>query len=1124
LPGPRNRDGLPESIAFWKQRIEETDPDNTFNVGLIYGPSGCGKSSLVKAGLLPHLSADVAAVYVEATPDETETRILRGLRKRLPDVPEDLTLVETFMWLRRETTQHVVVIIDQFEQWLHAHREDRESELVAALRQCDGGRLQAVVMVRDDFAMAAARFMDLVDVPIVQGNNFATVDLFDVEHAEKVLVKFGQAFGKLPAKSGKLTDDEQACVQSVASGLAQDAKVVSVRLALFSEMVKGKPWVPATLDEVGGTAGIGVNFLEETFSSRIANPKHRLHQQAAREVLKALLPEVGSDIKGHMRSHSELLQASGYQNRPREFDDLLRILDGELRLITPTDPEGAQTASASDLDSKYYQLTHDYLIPSLREWLTRKQQETRKGRAELKLAERSALWQAKRENRYLPSALEWARIRFLTYRSKWTASEKEMMREAGRRHIKFWGGAAVVVLLIGIAIQSYVEDVRARANGDRVRSAVGALGSVFGVGIPPSLLLLDTLPARLVSPELQRQWMESSGQQQLSLAYGLAHFGDVRVDAIVEALLDPSTKAEEMSNVVAALMSERKAAIKALRTNAARLTASQDWTLKARCAIAALHLGDDKIAVEMLQAFPEGPRDTLLLVRQEAIETRLHRVDVLPESQREADDYYALAQRLYYLNRPAEVLQPTEWLIKNGVETDGVLQLRLFSLARTGQERTARETLARLRSQSPNQDLCAHTEILLQGFLGHLDEAIEQLERYLAHNSDRPRAIYDAARTASQLTLASHLHDDSKTAGLRQKAVELLKRLDNYPATRVADSLLHDLDFMPLRDEPIFTEFMSQRFATHSKWDRTPRTVFIAECEHWAGNIRNLCFAATEAPLEVRSGICLAVVRASKQQSLAADDRKDVLELLSSWNIEATDGGTYSASRWAVRQLMHDTPPEAVNRPHQADFVRHLPEGLTMLRVPGGIVGISRDRVHPHWISDTEVTVGAFQQFIDSVRLKGAETGWPGHRFGKPTGRETPEWPALEVTWFDCVRFCNWLSERHNLPLCYEIKPDGSAPSGFRVEWIRERDGFRLPTASEWGHDCSAMATTVYAFGDDEAFVDLFAAHLGNSTGPAGRVRRYMCNAWGLFDMHGNAAEWAWDSASPVDPRLAHFG
>jgi len=70
LPGPIDRDGLPDSIRFWKTRIEETDPEKTFSVGLIYGPSGCGKSSLVKAGLLPRMADSVTAVYVESTADE----------------------------------------------------------------------------------------------------------------------------------------------------------------------------------------------------------------------------------------------------------------------------------------------------------------------------------------------------------------------------------------------------------------------------------------------------------------------------------------------------------------------------------------------------------------------------------------------------------------------------------------------------------------------------------------------------------------------------------------------------------------------------------------------------------------------------------------------------------------------------------------------------------------------------------------------------------------------------------------------------------------------------------------------------------------------------------------------
>src|SRR6516165_2177910 len=130
-------------------------------------------------------------------------------------------------------------------------------------------------------------------------------------------------------------------------------------------MVNGKSWTPATLREVGGTEGVGVTFLEETFTASTAPPKHRLHQQAARAVLKALLPESGTDIKGTMRSHAELLQASGYATRSKDFDELLRILDGELRLITPTDPEGKDDADASTLhaSAKYYQLTHDYLVP-----------------------------------------------------------------------------------------------------------------------------------------------------------------------------------------------------------------------------------------------------------------------------------------------------------------------------------------------------------------------------------------------------------------------------------------------------------------------------------------------------------------------------------------------------------------------------------------------------------------------------------------------------------------------------------------------------------------------------------------------------------------------------------------
>lgn len=439
LPGARDRDGLPESIRFWKTLIEKTDPDRTFKVGLIYGPSGCGKSSLVKAGLLPRLGKHILPVYVEATAQDTEARLLNGLRKASAELRQVQAVADALASVRKGRVlspgQKVLLVIDQFEQWLHAHRTEENTELVAALRQCDGEHTQAVVMVRDDFWMAATRFMDALEVELLKGQNTSAVDLFDPRHARKVLIAFGTAYGNLPERRSDTSKDQNAFLDQATSDLAQDGKVVPVRLALFAEMMKGKPWTPAVLREVGGAEGVGVAFLEETFSSPQANPKHRLHQKAAQAVLKALLPESGADIKGQMRSHQELLEASGYANRPKDFDQLIHILDPDLRLITPTEPEGAENDhSVSKPEGRYYQLSHDYLVHSLRDWLSRKQRQTRRGRAEIRLAEAAKVWGAHPRRQSLPSFAEWLGILALTKRSKRSPLERRMLQAAARKH------------------------------------------------------------------------------------------------------------------------------------------------------------------------------------------------------------------------------------------------------------------------------------------------------------------------------------------------------------------------------------------------------------------------------------------------------------------------------------------------------------------------------------------------------------------------------------------------------------------------------------------------------------------------------------------------------------------
>ena len=204
LPGPRGRDGLPDSLRFWKTRVDATDPERAFGVGLIYGPSGCGKSSLMKAGLIPVLGHHVSPIYVESTANETEARLLRSIGKRFQKLPVDAGLVEALAMLRRGQGlmpgQKVLVVLDQFEQWLFARRAEPETELVAAMRQCDGEHLQALCLVRDDFWMAATRFMRDLEIDLLPDRNVAVVDLFDPKHARKVLAAYGRAFEALPRR------------------------------------------------------------------------------------------------------------------------------------------------------------------------------------------------------------------------------------------------------------------------------------------------------------------------------------------------------------------------------------------------------------------------------------------------------------------------------------------------------------------------------------------------------------------------------------------------------------------------------------------------------------------------------------------------------------------------------------------------------------------------------------------------------------------------------------------------------------------------------------------------------------------------------------------------------------